>query len=119
MSLECALTTIKRKMLMREEFWKICQETNISQFWSPSLDAIRSKLMKSYQERTAFTVGALGLYEFKSMPFGHSNSPATYQRLMEDCLDDLNLNSCFIFLVDHIVFSKTLDEHLLRLQLAN
>lgn len=75
--------------------------------------------MKSYQERTAFNVGALGLYEFKRMSFDHSNSPATYQRLMEDCLDDLNLKSCFIFLVDHIVFSKTLDEHLLRLQMAN
>ena len=35
--------------------------------------------------RTAFTVGQLGFYEYNKMPFGLSNSPATYQRLMEEC----------------------------------
>ena len=70
----------------------------------------------SHKERTAFTVGPLGFYEYNRMPFGLSNSPATYQRLMEDCLGELNLNICFIFLDDIIIFSRTFSDHLDRLQ---
>ena len=43
------------------------------------------------KKKTAFTVGPLGFFEYNSMPFGLSNSPATYQRLMEVCLDGLHL----------------------------
>lgn len=50
------------------------------------------------------------------MPFGLSNGPATYQRLVEDCLGELNLNICFIFLDDIIIFSRTFTEHLDRLK---
>lgn len=40
---------------------------------------------ETHKERTAFTVGPLGFFEFNMMPFGLSNSPASYQRLMEEC----------------------------------
>lgn len=49
------------------------------------------------------------------MPFGLANSPATYQRLMEDCLGDLHMTDCFIYLDDLIIFSSTFDEHLEKL----
>ena len=74
------------------------------------------EIAEDHKERTAFTVGPLGFYEYNRMPFGLSNSPATYQRLMEDCLGELHLNICFIFLDDIIIFSRTFDEHLERLQ---
>jgi hypothetical protein len=43
---------------------------------------------ESHKQRTAFTVGPLGFYEFNRLPFGLVNSPATYQRLMEEILGD-------------------------------
>jgi transposase InsO family protein len=71
---------------------------------------------EEHKERTAFTIGPLGFYEFNRLPFGLSNSPATYQRLMEESLGDLNLSICFIYLDDVIIFSKTYEEHLDRLE---
>ena len=65
---------------------------------------------------TAFTVGPLGFYECLRMPFGLTNAPATFQRLMENCLGDLHLIWCKIYLDDIIVYSKTPEEHLQRFE---
>jgi len=74
------------------------------------------EIEEQHKEITAFSVGPLGFYEFNSMPFGLCNSPATFQRLMERCLHDLNLEQCLIYLDDIIVFAPTLEEHLVRLE---
>ena len=65
---------------------------------------------------TAFTVGPLGFYECNRMPFGATNAPATFQRLMESCLGDLNLTWCIIYLDDVVVHASTVSEHLTRLE---
>ena len=65
---------------------------------------------------TAFTCGPLGFYECDTMPFGATNAPATFQRLMHDCLGDLNMNWCIVYLDDIIIFSDTKEEHLKRLE---
>ena len=65
---------------------------------------------------TAFTVRPLGFYECLCMPFGLTNAPVTFQHLMENCLGDLHLNWCIIYLDDIIVYSKTPEEHLERLE---
>ena len=64
---------------------------------------------------TAFTVGPLGFYECERMPFGLTNAPATFQRLMENCLGELHLSWCIIYLDDIIVFSDNPADHLQRL----
>lgn len=74
------------------------------------------EIFEEHKQRTAFTVGSLGFYEYNRMPFGLTNAPATYQRLMEECLGDLHLNICYIYLDDLIIFSRTLDEHLDRMR---
>ena len=66
-------------------------------------------------QKTAFTVGTLGFYEFTRMPFGLCNAPATFQRVMERCMGELNLRDCLIYLDDVVIFSKTFEEHLQRL----
>ena len=65
---------------------------------------------------TAFTVGPLGFYECVWMPFGLTNTPATFQHLMETCLGEMHLKWCIIYLDDIIVFSKTPEEHIERLR---
>ena len=67
------------------------------------------------KNKTAFQVGGLGFYEFNRMPFGLCNAPASFQRLMERCMGELNLRDCLIYLDNVIIFSSTFEEHLERL----
>ena len=48
--------------------------------------------------------------------FGLTDAPATFQRLMESCLGELQLNWYIIYLDDIIVFSRTPEKHLHRLK---
>ena len=50
------------------------------------------------------------------MPFGLTNIPGTFQRLMETCQGDLNLHWCIIYLDDIVIFSKHWVSHLKRLE---
>ena len=63
----------------------------------------------------AFTVGPLGFYKCLRMPFSLMNAPATFQQLMENCLEELHLNWCIIYLDDIIVYSKMPEEHIKHL----
>jgi hypothetical protein len=74
------------------------------------------EIAEEHKERTAFTVGPLGFYEYNRLPFGLTNSPATYQRLMQDVLGDVHLKTCLIYLDDIIIFARTFEEHLERLE---
>ena len=66
------------------------------------------------REKTAFTT-PFGLYEFNRMSFGLTNAPATFQRLMQHCFRDEVFDILLIFLDDIIVYSRTLAEHIERL----
>ena len=76
------------------------------------------KMAKDSQQYTAFMVGSMGVYEFLRMPYGLCNAPATFQRLMQNCLGKLNMTYALIYLDDMIVFSCTEEEHLLRLRVV-
>lgn len=69
------------------------------------------------KEKTAF-VTYNGLYEFNVLPFGLCNAPATFQRLMNLLLADLQWEKCLVYLDDILIFSETFDEHLERLTLV-
>ena len=65
--------------------------------------------------KTAFTAGS-GLYQFKVMPFGLANAPATFERLMERVLAGLPPELCLVYLDDLIVHGKHFTEELERLR---
>ena len=76
------------------------------------------KIAKDSQQYTAFMVGSMGVYEFLRMPYGLCNASATFQRLMQNCLGELNLTYALIYLDDVIVFSWTEEEHLHHLRVV-
>lgn len=76
------------------------------------------EIAEEHKERTAFTAGPLGFFEFERMPFGLCNAPATYQRLMADCLGELNHNICQVYLDDVIITGSSFVEHLDRIGLV-
>ena len=74
------------------------------------------ELKEEDKAKTAFQVGNIGFYECNRMPFGLCNAPATFQRLMERAMGELNLKDCLIYLDDIIIFSESFDQHLERLE---
>ena len=80
-----------------------------SGFWQIMMD-------EDSKQYTAFTVGNLGFFKCERMPFGLCNAPATFQRLMQNCLGELNLTYCLIYLDNVIIYAKDEGEHLNRLR---
>ena len=74
-------------------------------FWQIAME----EALKQY---IVFTLGNLGFFVCECMPFRLCNVPATFQRIMQNCLGQLNLTYCLIYFDDMIVFLKTEEEHL-------
>ncbi len=75
-------------------------------------------LAQAAREMTAFTVGPLGFYEFLRMPFGLTNTPSTFQRLMETAFNEVHLSWILIYLDDIIIPSSSVDEQIAQLRLV-
>ena len=76
------------------------------------------KMDEASKQYTAFIMCNLGFFKCDRMPFGLCNAPATFQRLMQNCMGELNFIYCLIYLDDLIVFSRTAEEHLHRLHVV-
>ena len=59
-----------------------------------------------------------GLYQWKRMPMGLCNAPGAFQRLMEIVLSGLTYEIVLVYLDDIIVFGRSFEEHIHRLQLV-
>ncbi|GBG79551.1 hypothetical protein CBR_g29698 [Chara braunii] len=57
-----------------------------------------------------------GHFEWVVMPFGLTNAPATFQAVMTTEFRDLLDRSVLIYLDDILVYSRTLDEHIIHLR---
>ena len=65
-----------------------------------------------HQSNKCFNHGNLGFLECKHMLLGLCNSLATFQKLMQNHIGELNLTYYLIYLDNVTVFSKTEEEHL-------
>ena len=65
--------------------------------------------------KTAF-VTPFGHYQYVRCPMGLSNSPATFQRFMEYVFSDQIFVTLLVYLDDLLVFARSVDEHLDRLE---
>ena len=71
------------------------------------------RMAQQCKEMTTF-VCRYGTYKFEVMPFGLMNAPSTFQRMMDTIF--CGVPFVRVYLDDVVVFSKTLEEHLLHLQ---
>ena len=65
-------------------------------------------------EKTAFSTES-NHYEFLKLPFGLSNSPATFQRLMNAVLEEVK-PFCRVYVDDVVVFSCSFNDHINHLE---
>lgn len=67
--------------------------------------------------KTAFRT-RFGHYQFRVMPFGLCNAPATFQRLMNEVFARYRNEFVVVYIDDILIFSKSLDDHLRHVRLV-
>ena len=79
---------------------QILHQTSSSWFFTLDMKSAYWQVELAWEdkEKTAITVGSLGFLVFCRMPFGLTNASVTFQRLLENCMGDLNLSSCLLSL---------------------
>ena len=86
--------------------------------WFTTLDLLSGywqvEMGAADKEKTAFCTTE-GLFQFRVMPFGLCNAPASFQRLMDLVLTGLQWSQCLVYLDDIIVLGRSFQEHIQNL----
>ena len=69
------------------------------------------RIVKGDEWKTAFRT-RYGHFEYKVMPFGLCNAPASFQYFMNDILSDCLDIFCVVYLDDILIFSPNLNDHI-------
>ena len=81
--------------------------------WFCTLDLVsgywQCEMEKEDKAKTAFSTH-MGLFQFQVLPFGISNAPSCYERLMELVLRGLRWEKCLCYLDDIIVFGSSFEQ---------
>ena len=75
------------------------------------------QLSNDARSKIAFTTGT-GLWQFRVMPFGLCNAPATFERLMEQVLAGLPTTVALLHLDDILVPDRTFEQQIDKLQMV-
>ena len=88
--------------------------------WFSTLDLASGywqvSLSQEARVKTALATHSV-LFQFRVMPFGLCNAPATFERLMDRVLQGLRWSRCLVYLDDIISFGSTFDGALANLTL--
>lgn len=85
---------------------KFCSSMDIkSAYW-------QVPVAESSRPYTAFTIPNRGLFQFKRLPFGLHNAPATWQRLIDNVLGADLEPYVFVYLDDIVVVTPDFETHL-------
>ena len=68
------------------------------------------RIKKGDEWKTAFRT-SYGHFEYKVMPFGLANAPATFQNMINDILREYLNQRVLAYLDDILIYSKNMDEH--------
>ena len=79
-------------------------------FWQIPLDP-------ATKHKTAF-ITCYGNYQFRRLPFGTMNAPATFQAVMASVLHSLQFKMALMCVDDVIIFSRDLSPHLQNLDMV-
>ena len=72
------------------------------------------ELDEESKEKTAFST-RFGQFCFNRMPFGIAAAPSTFQKLMTIIIGDMMWNEALVYLDDILIFSSTIEEHIIRI----
>lgn len=82
--------------------------------WLSTLDALAGftqlEIHEDDKERLAFRTHR-GLFQFRRMPFGYTNGPAIFQRIMQGILAPFLWIFALVYIDDMVIFSKTFEDH--------
>jgi hypothetical protein len=73
------------------------------------------KIAGEDKPKTAFSTPS-GHYQFQRLLYALSNSPASFQRLMDIVLRNLTGTECYVFIDDVILFADTTEGHARQLE---
>jgi len=73
------------------------------------------RMRKGDEHKTAFCT-RYGQYEYKVMPFGLVNAPATFQTMMNKILREFLDHGVVIYLDDILIYSENIDDHIKLVQ---
>ena len=70
------------------------------------------RIRKGDEWKTAFRT-RYGHYQYRVMPFGLVNAPATFQTMMNEILQEFLDQGVVVYIDDILIYSETVEDHIL------